>query len=177
MGQHDQNLLNMISSEKDEILADYNIQSPIVIKNLLEGHLILENNVFHQNIGMYGGAVYMHNTEDQEILVYFKNNTYTKNMAYFAGNAVYVSGCPWMDLENEVYQNNYGKATGVGSALHIDNINNYKDSVNSSSFYAFNFMKPINTMTNQIIIRNSKFIENFGGVQGSGINIQRVQNV
>jgi hypothetical protein len=48
---------------------------------------------------MYGGSLYIHNTESQkDIIVYLKNNTYSKNIAYLAGNAVFISGCPWIDI-------------------------------------------------------------------------------
>ena len=52
-----------MSPEEDKILNDYNIESPIIIKNLQSGHIILENNIFESNIGMYGGSVYIHNTD------------------------------------------------------------------------------------------------------------------
>ena len=124
LSDKDLSLLNVISHD-DKLLDEFNIQSPIVIKNLKgeEGHLIVKNNVFDSNIGMYGGSIYMHNTEETQTLVYFRNNTFNKNIGYFAGNAVFISGCSWIDMSDQVFQNNFGKTTGVGSALHIENVN------------------------------------------------------
>jgi hypothetical protein len=90
--QRDLHFLNLFDPTYMDIVADYNVESPIIIKDLKSDYIIFENNHFEGNIGMFGGAVHIHFTNDSHVPVVFKNNTYTKNMAYFSGNSVYVKG-------------------------------------------------------------------------------------
>ena len=68
---------------------------------------------------MFGGAILIHQTEDDNLPVVMRNNVYKKNMAYFSGNAVYSRGIKTMLAQNETYEQNYGLSKGLGSALHI----------------------------------------------------------
>ena len=63
--------------------------------------IIFENNTFDSNIGLHGGAVHIDtsplqgnvNTESHfQPYIYFKKNEFTRNMAYFEGNSVYITG-------------------------------------------------------------------------------------
>jgi len=59
------------------------------------------NNTFDSNIGIHGGAIHIDNikqgasdedSKQYSPFIYFQNNTFTRNMAYFEGNAIAVSG-------------------------------------------------------------------------------------
>ena len=64
--------------------------------------MIFANNTFLENIGTFGGAVVIEspnfeihnrttlNTTDKPYII-FQNNNFTKNMAYFAGNAFHIT--------------------------------------------------------------------------------------
>lgn len=175
LGDKDFSLLNLISPEDNNLLADFNIQSPIVIKNLKgdKGHLIISDNIFESNIGMYGGAIYMHNTELTHVPVILRNNTFSKNTAYFSGNSIFISGCSWIDMSDQVFVNNFGKTTGVGSAVHIEKVRDFETSQLQVIEPAYT-TDQIQSNSHSISISNSKFIENFGGVHGSAINVENV---
>jgi len=81
------------------LLQNYTTQSPIFIQNTESEYIIFENNSFDSNVGLYGGAILIDNNNNPNIndkeaspFVYFKKNNFTKNMAYFEGNAVYIVG-------------------------------------------------------------------------------------
>ena len=82
----------------------------------IEGHVSFENNLFKNNIGMFGGAVHVSNHSGA---VLFRNNTFDGNMAYFAGNAVHLKRTPYVLLESNNFKGNYGPNTAVGGALYI----------------------------------------------------------
>jgi hypothetical protein len=46
-----------------------------------------ENNTFEDNVGIEGGAIHIQRNQN-EGLIYFKNNTFLRNMAYIDGNAI-----------------------------------------------------------------------------------------
>ena len=66
-----------------------------------KGPIVLRNNTFDENIGTVGGAVHImqpdfeSNADSKETnshpYVYIEKNNFTNNMAYFAGNAIYMS--------------------------------------------------------------------------------------
>jgi hypothetical protein len=88
--------------EQHQALRDnYTSQSAIFIKNAKGQHIMFANNTFDSNIGIHGGAIHIDNIkqgapdEDSKRyspFTYFKNNTFTRNMAYFEGNAIFVEG-------------------------------------------------------------------------------------
>jgi hypothetical protein len=63
---------------------------------------VFENNTFENNVGLHGGAIHIdqqlsqHDNQthvnDLTTFIYFKNNSFSKNMAYFEGNAVFIRG-------------------------------------------------------------------------------------
>ena len=55
-------------------------------------YIVFEDNTFDSNIGMFGGAIHIHQQSDDNLPVVMRNNVYNKNMAYFSGNAVYSRG-------------------------------------------------------------------------------------
>ena len=62
---------------------------------------MFQDNTFDSNVGLHGGAVHIDvsGTHEDEMgagewssapFILFKNNTFTRNMAYFEGNAIYI---------------------------------------------------------------------------------------
>ena len=82
--------------------AIYEAVSPILIVSN-RGPTLFKNNTFSENIGTLGGAVHIyapdfetnvnitHNTTNAYPYNYFADNKFLKNMAYFAGNAIYMT--------------------------------------------------------------------------------------
>lgn len=90
-------------SSQSERLKEYQSISPIFIKNVNASHIVFENNTFDSNIGLTGGAIHLDLRAAESAssashvnwfspFVYLKNNTFTRNMAYFEGNAVVIRG-------------------------------------------------------------------------------------
>ena len=92
--------------------------------------IVIEGNNFSQNIGMYGGAVTI-NSPDWSLgmspAVVIANNSFTGNMAYLSGNAVYIrtpqndlvsnSFCGGVTLENNSFTGNIGLKIHNGGAV------------------------------------------------------------
>ena len=63
--------------------------------------MLFKENLFMENIGTLGGSVHImspdfetnkdSNATNSQPYIYFKDNNFTKNMAYFAGNALYIT--------------------------------------------------------------------------------------
>ena len=89
--------------------------------------IILLNNTFDENIGTIGGAVHImqpdfeSNADSEETnshpYVYIEKNNFTNNMAYFAGNAIYMSHSVKRIKEYHDY------LFMCGAGVHIDNNN------------------------------------------------------
>ena len=86
---------------KDRVSDGFCSQSPIYLKNVLGQFVTFENNTFDSNIGIHGGAIHIDNRNSSRIssvhfvrspFIYFLNNTFSRNMAYFEGNAIYIQG-------------------------------------------------------------------------------------
>ena len=83
------------------LFREYETATPIYIHEN-QGPMIFVNNSFSENIGTMGGVVAISspnfeihnrttlNTTDKPYII-MENNNFTKNMAYFAGNAFYIS--------------------------------------------------------------------------------------
>ena len=63
-----------------------------------KGPIIIKNNTFEENIGTTGGAIHImspdfeyKSTNLQSPYIYIASNSFIKNMAYFAGNAYYIT--------------------------------------------------------------------------------------
>ena len=78
----------------------YEVISPILIISNKAPVLIKENE-FSENIGTLGGTVHIFspdfetnkasNATNSQPYIYFEKNAFIQNMAYFAGNAVYIT--------------------------------------------------------------------------------------
>lgn len=89
-------------NEHDILRDNYTSQSAIYLKSSKGSHIIFENNTFDSNIGIHGGAIQVDNSQfsrwdassylEYSPFLYLKNNTFTRNMAYLEGNAVYIKG-------------------------------------------------------------------------------------
>ena len=89
------------STELDDLAlaSNYEAVSPFVIM-LNRGPIIFINNTIQENIGTLGGAVHIfapdfetgaNSTEtNTKPYIWFQNNTFSQNTAYFAGNAIYM---------------------------------------------------------------------------------------
>lgn len=102
------------------------------------------NNTFDSNIGIHGGAIHIDNikqgasdedSKQYSPFIYFQNNTFTRNMAYFEGNAIAVSGAQRTRSDRDFVRNdsllqvvitdctfkkNYGMNVAIGGAVSID---------------------------------------------------------
>ena len=94
--------------------------------------IIIRNNVFSQNIGTFGGAITINSPNWLQgvnlPLVFINDNTFTQNMAYFSGNAVYIRStmnqseagtkqCGGVFLQNNTFTKNTGLKLHNGGAV------------------------------------------------------------
>ena len=109
-----------------------------------KGPIIIKNNTFEENIGTLGGAIHImspdfesnaaSNTTNSHPYIYIENNTFSKNMAYFAGNAIYIGHTikritsfvdhmyvcgAGVNIGNNIFEGNVGlKKHNGGAILH-----------------------------------------------------------
>jgi hypothetical protein len=71
------------------------------LRNVNGSYIIFDNNSFDSNIGMIGGAIHINNQlqpnsrntmKDSSPVILFKKNTFTRNLSYMEGNAVFIMG-------------------------------------------------------------------------------------
>ena len=79
-----------INDHNQIINSNFTSINPILLKNMQSDHIIFEGNKFSDNIGTHGGAIKIKNAEKYQPLIILKNNNFTRNMAYFEGNAVFI---------------------------------------------------------------------------------------
>lgn len=133
---------------------DYYHHSCIYIKNSNHNEIVVVGNTFDSNVGLFGGAIMIDNHDDWQknqdekseindvqsaaILIY--NNSFTRNMAYFDGNAIYLIGgqtnktVKYNDkdtyiskkalmhatIEKNLFEKNHGMTTSLGAAVSIN---------------------------------------------------------
>jgi len=94
------NYIDPISQYKT-LRDEYETISPIYLEDIKGQHIIFKDNSFESNIGIHGGAIHINLANKEEGLaqindftpfLWFNNNTFAKNMAYFEGNALYIKG-------------------------------------------------------------------------------------
>lgn len=91
-----------------------------MVKDFDGEYVVFEDNVFDNNIGMFGGCIHFFESRTTtQTPIIMKNNQYYKNMAYFSGNSVYMRGASNILSQNETFKMNYGMNKGIGGALHI----------------------------------------------------------
>lgn len=68
-----------------------------------QGPIIIKDNLFEENIGTMGGAIHImspdfetgaavaNETVNTLPYIYIESNTFSRNMAYLAGNAIYMA--------------------------------------------------------------------------------------
>ena len=66
--------------------------SPIYVRDATGSHILIESCLFEGNIGLHGGALHFDLGAADASQVIIRNSTFTKNMAYFEGNAIYAKG-------------------------------------------------------------------------------------
>ena len=129
-------------NDKDFVQQYESVSTLMIMAN--KGPLIIKNNTFEENIGTLGGAIHImspdfeSNADSTEVnshpYIYIENNTFSKNMAYFAGNAIYMGHTvkritPFVDhlyvcgagvsIENNIFEGNVGlKKHNGGAILH-----------------------------------------------------------
>ena len=127
--------------EDGDFAAKYESVTPIFIR-ANHGPMIFVNNTFSENIGTIGGAIQIlspnfesHNAtgynSTQKPYVIMHNNNFTKNMAYFAGNAFHITSSvrliePYLDylqmcgagilIEENLFYGNIGMKRHNGGA-------------------------------------------------------------
>jgi len=67
----------------------------------------ISNNIFTENTAMYGGAIYLH--ESNAII---KNNQFIENIATMSGGAIYASSNASITIENNIFRNNHADLYG-----------------------------------------------------------------
>jgi len=123
-----------------EFAAMYEAVSPILIVSN-KGPVLFKNNFFSENIGTLGGSVHIYspdfesnnnstskntttsvtnsttstNATNTQPYVYFSGNQFLYNMAYFAGNAIYMTHTVYRetDFKDHLYM--------CGAGVHIEN--------------------------------------------------------
>jgi len=96
---------NKYDPDRDEesIRNDYYLSSNIYMKNMMNSSIMIFYNLFDSNIATHGGAIHIDNRFTQNRYksqeennhsprIHIFNNRFTRNMAYFQGNAIYISG-------------------------------------------------------------------------------------
>ena len=127
-------------NDKDFVQQYESVSTLMIMAN--KGPLILKNNTFEENIGTLGGAIHImspdfeSNANSTEVnshpYIYIENNTFTKNMAYFAGNAIYMTHTnklitsfldylyvcgAGVNIENNIFEGNVGLKKHNGGAI------------------------------------------------------------
>ena len=103
LGGHNLYFMNYIDppSQYRTLRDDYETISPIYLGEVRGQHIIFKDNTFESSIGIHGGAIHINLEDKHEGLaqindftpfLWFTNNTFSKNMAYFEGNAIYIKG-------------------------------------------------------------------------------------
>lgn len=70
--------------------------SPILLKDV-RGNITIDNNRIDDNIGLHGGAIniekplIMAGREAINVSIAIRNNSFNRNMAYIAGNSIFIS--------------------------------------------------------------------------------------
>ena len=77
------------------------VSTLVILAN--KGPIIIKDNVFEENIGTMGGVMHIMSPDFETNAalndtvvnnlpyIYIESNTFTKNMAYLAGNAIYMA--------------------------------------------------------------------------------------
>ena len=108
----DLHFMNFMTTSLHEVT---NSQSPIIIRDQIEGNIIISDTTFQNNTGLNGGAIEIRNSnkfETDHIGVIMKHNNFNKNMAYFSGNAVYIENYKTIKVCKCNFNSNYGRNKG-----------------------------------------------------------------
>ncbi len=94
------------------------------------GIVIIADSTFSRNIGTFGGAIAINSPDFQhydESYVIIQGNTFSNNMAYFSGNAIYIRNtrpdmdyyeiCAGFSIWSNDFTENNGLKTGNGGAI------------------------------------------------------------
>ena len=94
---------------------------------------------FSENMGLFGGAITINSPDFSKVAatdasskkpyIIFKGNTFTNNMAYVSGNAVYVRMtrpvnkktyfCGAIRMDQEIYEGNFGTKLSSGTVTVV----------------------------------------------------------
>ena len=115
----------------EDFLQRYESVSTLMIRRN-QGPIVINNNTFSENIGTMGGAIHIYspdfesNADSEEVnshpYIYISGNTFDRNMAYFAGNALYVAHTVRKVYEYQDYRNMCGAGVHVDSNVFEGNI-------------------------------------------------------
>ena len=94
---------NYINHEETrQVLFDnFTTMSPIYIADTDSKYIVFQNNSFDSNVGLHGGAIQIDHAKvansstsinEAAPFVMFKNNQFTRNIAYLEGTAIYIGG-------------------------------------------------------------------------------------
>ena len=84
------------------LLQQYQTISAVLLKGVRADQILISGTKFTNNIGLHGGAIHIDlglkqdrrqpSFDESTPAIILKDNKFTKNMAYFAGNAVFIKG-------------------------------------------------------------------------------------
>lgn len=124
-------MVNYIADSKDsfddaKFVQQYESVSTIML-DAIKGPLIITNCTFSENIGTMGGAITVMSPDfesdtgtsvtNSKPYLYLENNVFQQNMAYFAGNALYVAHTVKRYTSWEHYLNTCGAGVRVSGNL------------------------------------------------------------
>lgn len=96
--------------------------------------VIITGNIFQNNIGTFGGSISINSPnweQNKTAQIVMRSNSFSNNMAYFSGNAVYIrstlkkvsilnQNCGGgVDIEDNIFTNNIGLKIHNGGALSV----------------------------------------------------------
>ena len=86
-----------------------------------KGPIIIKDNHFEENIGTLGGTIHImspdfeSNSTTSPPYIYIEGNSFTKNMAYFGGNALYITHTVKRITSFDHYRNMCGAGVYIGN--------------------------------------------------------------
>ena len=109
------------------------VSTMVIVAN--QGPIIVKNNTFSENIGTVGGTIFIMSpdfeankltnttsTPNSKPYIYVRDNSFTSNMAYFAGNALYVAHTANQYTPYADYLNMCGSGVDVEANLFEENV-------------------------------------------------------
>ena len=121
----------MYNLDIDNIFDSYE-RLGLIYLSRMKDVTIIKDNSFYYNIGTFGGAITINSPDwrqGKQPHIIIKNNMFSKNMAYFSGNAIYIKStlslsglnnktiCAGANIIDNTFVNNIGMKVHNGGAI------------------------------------------------------------